>query len=928
MSHKLFLLDAYALIFRAYYAFIRNPILNSKGFNTSAIYGFTITLMEILEKQKPSHIAVVFDHPSQTLREKEFVDYKANRDETPQPIKDAGPWIRDIIRGLNIPLYEYEGYEADDVIATLARKASAAGHEVYIMTGDKDLAQCVTDKIKIYRPGKQGAPAEVLGIEEVKEKFQIKDPLQVIDLLGLMGDAVDNIPGVSGVGEKTAIKLLEEFGSIEELYLRIDEVKGKIKDKLIEGKANAFLSKKLATVIHDVPVDFNEAELAIGPPDREILSPIFAELEFRTIGKRLFGDEFSVNRKPSPSSTPTLFDDPTEESDPFDDGVKAAFTIANTTHEYILADSPTVQNELIGLLMQQNEFGFDTETTGLDSMNTSLIGMSFSFKEHYAWFVPVPAEFEAAKSLVQLFKPVLEHPLIVKIGHNIKFDWQVIRQYGVEIKGPFYDTMVAHYLIDANQRHKMDYLAETYLQYTPVPIEALIGKPGKRQKSMSDVPLKELAEYAAEDADVTFRFKKIFDPLLDQKALTKLFHDVELPLVATLQDMEWEGVQVDAAFLADYSLQLGKELTEIKDKIYQMAGAEFNLDSPRQMGEILFDRMKIPYAAPKTKTGQYQTNEDTLSKLTEIHPIIDSIVNYRELAKLKSTYVDAIPELINPKTGRLHTTFNQTIAATGRLSSIGPNLQNIPIRTDRGKEIRKAFIPRDRDHVILSADYSQIELRIIAAISKDENMMEAFNRGEDIHTATASKVFNVSSSEVNKEMRRKAKAVNFGIAYGQSAFGLSQTLNIPRSEAKEIIDNYFNQFPGIKQYMIDTVNFAKKNGYIQTLLGRRRYLPEINERNFTVRAQAERNAINSPIQGSAADMIKVAMVNIHNRIKDQSMRSVMTLQVHDELVFDVYRSEVDKIKPLIEHEMKEAIPGLAVPIVVEMGTGDNWLDAH
>jgi len=810
MSHKLFLLDAYALIFRAYYAFIRNPILNSKGFNTSAIYGFTITLMEILEKQKPSHIAVVFDHPSQTLREKEFADYKANRDETPQPIKDAGPWIRDIIRGLNIPLYEYEGYEADDVIATLARKASAAGHEVYIMTGDKDLAQCVTDKIKIYRPGKQGAPAEVLGIEEVKEKFQIKDPLQVIDLLGLMGDAVDNIPGVSGVGEKTAIKLLEEFGSIEELYLRIDEVKGKIKDKLIEGKANAFLSKKLATVIHDVPVDFEEAALAIGPPDREILSPIFAELEFRTIGKRLFGDEFSVNRRSSPSSTPTLFDDPTEESDPFDDGIQAAFTIANTAHDYILADSPTLQNELIGLLMQQNEFAFDTETTGLDSMNTSLIGMSFSFKEHHAWFVPVPAEFEAAKAMVQLFKPVLEHPLIVKIGHNIKFDWQVIRQYGVEIKGPFYDTMVAHYLIDANQRHKMDFLAETYLQYTPVPIEALIGKAGKKQKLMSEVPLKELAEYAAEDADVTFRFKKIFDPLLDQKALTNLFHDVELPLVATLQDMEWEGVQVDAAFLADYSLQLGKELTEIKDKIYQMAGAEFNLDSPRQMGEILFDRMKIPYAAPKTKTGQYQTNEDTLSKLAEIHPIIDSIVNYRELAKLKSTYVDAIPELINPKTGRLHTTFNQTIAATGRLSSIGPNLQNIPIRTDRGKEIRKAFIPRDRDHVILSADYSQIELRIIAAISKDENMMEAFNRGEDIHTATASKVFNVNSSEVNKEMRRKAKAVNFGIAYGQSAFGLSQTLNIPRSEAKEIIDNYFNQFPGIKQYMIDTVNFAKK----------------------------------------------------------------------------------------------------------------------
>lgn len=928
MSHKLFLLDAYALIFRAYYAFIRTPILNSKGFNTSAIYGFTTSLMEILEKQKPSHLAVVFDHPSQTLREKEFVDYKANRDETPQPIKDAGPWIRDIIKGMNIPIYEYEGYEADDVIATLAKKGAAAGHEVFIMTGDKDLAQCVNERVKIYRPGKQGAPAEVLGIEEVKEKFQIKDPIQVIDLLGLMGDAVDNIPGVSGVGEKTAIKLIEEFGSIESLYERIEEVKGKIKDKLVEGKANAFLSKKLATVIHDVPIEFNENELLVGPPDRDILSPIFAELEFRTIGKRLFGDEFSVNRKPSPSAIPTLFDDPTEESDPLDDGIQAAFTIANTPHEYGIADTPELRQELLALLLKQKEVSFDTETSSLDSMNSSLIGMSFSSKAHEAWFVPVPAQFEEAKSIVEEFKPVLEHLEIVKIGHNIKFDWQVIRQYGVEIKGPFYDTMVAHYLIDANQRHKMDYLAETYLQYTPVAIEALIGKPGRRQKTMLQVPLKDLAAYAAEDADVTFRFKKVFDPLLDQKELTKLYYDVELPLVATLQDMEWQGVQVDAAFLGDYSAQLGGELTEIKDKIYNMAGAEFNLDSPRQMGEILFDRMKIPYAGAKTKTGQYQTNEDTLSKLAEIHPIIDSIVNYRELAKLKSTYVDAIPELINAKTGRLHTTFNQTIAATGRLSSIGPNLQNIPIRTDRGKEIRKAFIPRDPDYVILSADYSQIELRIIAAISKDENMMAAFKNGEDIHTATASKVFNVESADVNKEMRRKAKAVNFGIAYGQSAFGLSQTLNIPRGEAKEIIDNYFNQFPGIRQYMIDTVNFAKKNGYIQTLLGRRRYLPEINERNFTVRAQAERNAINSPIQGSAADMIKVAMVKIHKRILGESMRSVMTLQVHDELVFDVHRSEVDRIKPLIEQEMKEAIPNLEVPIIVEMGTGENWLDAH
>ncbi|MGB3527940.1 MAG: DNA polymerase I [Saprospiraceae bacterium] len=928
MSKKLFLLDAYALIYRAYYAFIRTPIVNSKGVNTSAIYGFTITLMEVLEKQKPTHIAVVFDHPSQTLREQEYSNYKANREETPQPIKDANPWIRDIIKGMNIPYYDMEGYEADDIIATLAAKAAKEDFDVFIMTGDKDLAQCVNHKVKMYRPGKQGAPAEILGIEEVKEKFSIQDPLQIIDLLGLMGDAVDNIPGVSGVGEKTAVKLIEEFGSIENIYERIDEVKGKLKDKLLEGKENAFLSKRLATVVSDVAIDLDENALVMEAPNREVLSPIFAELEFRTIGKRLFGDEFSVNRKAAPSSTPTLFEDITEESDSMDDGIEAANTIANTPHTYHIAQNEAEHKSLVVLLLGQKEIAFDTETTGLDSIDTNVIGMSFSYQAHDAWFVPVPIDFDQAKEIVLRFKPVLESETITKIGHNIKFDWQVIRQYGVEIKAPFYDTMVAHYLIDANQRHKMDFLAETYLQYTPVPIEALIGKAGKRQKSMSEVALKEIAEYAAEDADVTFRFKKVFDPLLSQKELTKLYHEVELPLVETLQEMEWQGVQVDAVFLKEYSDQLGVELTEIKEKIFEQVGAQFNLDSPKQMGEILFDRMKIPYTGPKTKTGQYQTNEDTLSKLADAHPIIDAIVNYRELAKLKSTYVDSIPALINHRTGRLHTTFNQTIAATGRLSSINPNLQNIPIRTDRGKEIRKAFIPRDAEHIILSADYSQIELRIIADISKDENMMAAFQAGEDIHTATASKVFNVPSAEVTKEMRRRAKAVNFGIAYGQSVFGLSQTLNISRGEAKEIIDNYFTQFPGIKQYMTDTIAFAKKHGYVQTLLGRRRYLPEINERNFTVRGQAERNAINSPIQGSAADMIKVAMVKLHERLKKEQFKSVMTLQVHDELVFDVLRTELERIKPVIEHEMKIAIPGLTVPIVVEMGSGDNWLDAH
>ncbi len=938
MPKKLFLLDAYALIFRAYYAFIRNPIISSKGQNTSAIFGFVNTLMEVLEKQKPTHIAVVFDHPSQTLREKEYGDYKAHRDETPQDIKSAFPWIRKIVEGMRIPLYDYEGYEADDVIATLAKKASdEGGFEVYIMTGDKDLAQCVNENVKIYRPGKQSAPAEILGIAEVNEKFGIQNPLQVIDLLGLMGDAVDNIPGVAGVGEKTAQKLIEEFGSIENIYENIDQVKGKIKDKLIESKDKAFLSKKLATVISDVPIPFDEIALVRDEPDKEILMPLLTELEFRTIGKRLFGDDFSVNNKsvttsstaPSKSkSAPTLFEDITEESDPQDDGMSAAFTISNTPHEYKIADNEDLVTELIKELSNQSIVAFDTETSGLDSMDTELIGMSFSYKEHTAWYVPVPKDQKNAKALVQKFKPILESDKITKVGHNIKFDWQVIRQYEVGISEPFYDTMVAHYLIDANQRHKMDYLAETYLQYTPIPIEQLIGKPGKKQKTMSDVPLQEIAEYAAEDADVTYRFKQIFDPLLSQKELVKLYQEIELPLVETLQEMEWQGVQVDGDFLKEYSGQLGKELTEIKDKIYSLAGAEFNLDSPKQLGEILFDRMKIPYTGTKTKTGQYQTNEDMLTKLADAHPIIDNIVNYRELAKLKSTYVDAIPELISKKTGRLHTTFNQTIAATGRLSSIGPNLQNIPIRTDRGKEIRKAFIPRDNDHIILSADYSQIELRIIAAISKDANMLEAFAKGEDIHAATASKVFGVPLADVSKDMRRKAKAVNFGLAYGQSAFGLSQNLNIPRGEAKEIIDNYFTQFPGIKNYMTDTIKFAKENGYVQTLLGRRRYLPEINEKNFVVRGQAERNAINSPIQGSAADMIKIAMVRIHERFKKEKFKSVMTLQVHDELVFDVLKNELEKIKPIVEHEMKVAIPDLVVPIVVEMGTGNNWLDAH
>ncbi len=922
-AKKLYLLDAYALIFRAYYAFIRAPRINSKGLNTSAMFGFTNSLQEVLEKQKPTHIAVVFDHKSKTLRAQEHEFYKANRQETPEDIKLAEPYIRRIIEAYNIPILEAEGYEADDVIGTLAKMAEKEGFQVYMVTPDKDFAQLVSDNIFMYKPARSGKPAETIGVKEVLEKYGLEQPEQFIDILGLMGDAVDNIPGVPGVGEKTAMKLIGQFGSIENMYEHTDQLKGKLKEKIEDNKESAFISKKLATILLDAPVKFDEKALLVEPFDRKKLSAVFAELEFRTLGARILGEEFNVN-KAAKTATPQL--------DLFGGG--SAAPIETTTPKalpkgkYTLIDTEKKRAKLLKDLLTQKQVAFDTETTGLDSNNTEIVGLSFCWKAGEACYVPCPADQKEARQIVQFFKPFFTDKKIEKIGHNIKFDMQVVRLYGIDVAEPIYDTMVAHYLAESEKRHKMDILSETYLGHTPIPIEELIGKKGKNQKSMRDVPLEEITNYASEDADITFQLKAVTDKLVEAKSANALLEEVELPLVSVLCDMECEGINLDVPFLETYSKELEKELITLREKVFSTAGQEFNLDSPKQLGQILFVKMGIPYTAKKTKTGQFSTNEATLSMLRSEHAIIESILSYRELAKLRSTYVDALPKLINPRTGRIHTTFNQTIAATGRLSSINPNLQNIPIRTERGRRVRKAFIPRNDDYILMASDYSQIELRIIAAISQDKGMLAAFNNNEDIHTATAAKVFGVTPEKVDREMRRRAKAVNFGIAYGQSAFGLSQTLQIPRKEAKSIIDNYFDQYPGIKNYKSDTIEFAREHGYVQTLLKRRRYLRDINSRNHTVRSQAERNAINSPIQGSAADLIKLAMLKVDRAMKKAKLKSKMVLQVHDELVFDVYKPELEKLQKVVEKEMKTAMPDIGVPIKVDSGTGANWLEAH
>jgi len=921
---KLFLLDAYALIFRAYYAFIRTPRINSKGLNTGAMFGFTNALLDIINNEKPTHIAVVFDAPEQTLREIDYEAYKANRGETPEDIKLAVPWIQKIIEGFRIPMLMAPGYEADDVIGTLAKLAEKEGFTTYMMTPDKDYGQLVSDQIFIYKPGYQGGSAEVLGVPEVLQKFDIERIDQVIDLLGMMGDAVDNIPGIPGVGEKTAVKLLKEYGSLEGLLANTDKLKGKQKENVENYKDQAILSKKLATILLDAPVPLDEESLRVKEINRDLLREVFTDLEFRQLAKRVLQEDLQATEaKQGELFAVTEFEAAATEEAP----VVHFKTINDVEHHYELVESLDQKNALLQQLLSSSEFCFDTETSDLDPITSYIVGMSFSVKSHHGFYVPISADPEKAKEEIQFFAPVFEDPTKTIIAQNYKFDYKILFKYGVTPKNKVFDTMLAHYIINPDGKHNMDYLSEVYLEYSPISIETLIGKKGKNQGSMADLTPAEIAPYAAEDADITFQLKQIFDPELDKTETRSLFDDVEIPLINVLAEMEWEGVRIDEHFLKDYSGELEKEIRVLETAIHEIASEPFNIDSPKQLGVILFEKMKITDQVKKTKTGQYSTGEDILSKYEREHPIISKILDYRELRKLKSTYVDSLPSLINPITQRVHTNYMQTVAATGRLSSTNPNLQNIPIRTPRGKEIRKAFIPKNEEYTLLSADYSQVELRVIAALSGDENMCEAFLHGEDIHKATAAKVFGVPLELVDKEMRSKAKAVNFGIIYGQGAFGLSQNLGISRGEAKEIIDSYFHQFSKLKSYQSENIEMARKKGYVETILGRRRYLPDLHSANAVVRGFAERNAINAPIQGSAADIIKMAMIKIHHTMKSKHMKSKMIMQVHDELVFDVHLSEVDEMKAIIAEGMSKAV-SMRVPLVVDMNTGHNWLEAH
>ena len=950
MAKKLFLLDALALVFRAYYALIRNPRLTSKGKNTNAQFGFTNTLLELINNQKPSHMAVCFDTEAPTERHTDFEDYKANRQEAPEDLLEALPDIKKIIQGFNIPVVELDGYEADDVIGTLSKKAAKAGYEVYMVTSDKDYGQLVSDKIKIYKPGYQGGDVEIMGPKEVCEKWNIKDVNQVIDVLGLMGDAVDNIPGIPGVGEKTAAKLLAEYNTLENVLTNAGNIKGKLGEKVAAGKDLALMSKKLATIITNAPVDFHEGEFTIREMNKDALREIFAELEFKTLGKRVLGEDFAITvakkefiKKEQPQGVQTdLFGNIIESIEtqtsqqPAGNGEEIQTVAAvdknihNTPHKYEAIEGDAALKKLVSDLKKHKEICFDTETTGIDANEAELVGLSFAVNPGEAFYIPCPADQLKAKQILSHLEPLFADESKTWVGQNLKYDMLILKWCGMELKGKIFDTMLAHYVIEPDGKRGMDQLSAKYLGYEPVHIEELIGKKGKLQGNMRDVELEKIKDYAAEDADITLQLKNVFLPQLKEKKVEKVFYEVENPLVKVLTDMEFEGVKIDEDFLKDYSKELEKDAKKAEESVYKQAGVRFNLASPKQLGEVLFEKLKLDTSAKKTKTGQYQTGEDVLLKLSaKGNAIVDDILTFRELTKLKSTYVDSLPLLINKKTGRVHTTYGQAVAVTGRLASNNPNLQNIPVRTERGKEIRKAFIPRNKKHVLVSADYSQVELRIVAAISGDKNMCNAFKKGTDIHTATASKVYGVEETDVTKEMRYKAKSVNFGIIYGQGAFGLADNLGISRTEAKQIIDNYKAQFPGIQKYMDDTINFARENGYVQTLMGRKRWLRDINSSNFTVRGFAERNAINSPIQGTAADMIKLAMIKIHVALKKEKMNSKMILQVHDELVFDALKDEVKELKPLIIECMQSAMPlPNKVPIIAEAGTGVNWLEAH
>lgn len=935
MTKKLFLLDGMALIYRAHFALSKNPRFTASGINTSAVMGFTNTLLEILKKETPTHIAVVFDTAAPTERHTDFEAYKAHREAMPEDLSIALPYVKKVIEGFNVPVITYDGFEADDIIGTLAKQAEKEGFTVFCMTPDKDFAQLVSENIFVYKPSRMGNDIEIMGIPEVLAKWEIEHVHQVIDILGLWGDAVDGIPGIPGIGEKTAKLLIKQYGSIENIIANSHQLKGKQKENVQTFAQQGLLSKKLATIILDVPVNFNEESYRLEKPSRKILEPLFAELEFRTIGHRVFGDDFNV-ADAKPAATSAQMDLFGSGVAPADKENKSTYTapeveggknINNVAHNYILVQTNEEIEQLIEQLNEQEIVCFDTETTSTDANTCELVGLSFSYKIGEGYYIPLTANQPEATKIVALFKAVLENPNIEKVGQNLKYDIMVLKNYGINVSGKLFDTMLAHYVIDPDTRHGMDVLAQNYLGYTPVSISELIGKKGKGQGNMRDVEVDIVKEYAVEDADITLQLKQVFEPLLKAAESEKLVHEIENPLVYVLADMEREGVKIDIDQLNLYSKDLAIEIARLEKTVYEKAGVKFNLASPKQLGEVLFDKLKLDDKAKKTKTGQYQTGEDVLQLLAHKSDIVKDIIDFRQLQKLKSTYVDALPLMINKRTGSVHTSYNQAIAATGRLSSNNPNLQNIPIKTERGREVRKAFIPRNENHVLLSADYSQIELRIIAEISKEHNMLDAFINKLDIHTATAAKVYGIALHEVTSEQRRNSKAVNFGIIYGQSAFGLSQSLNIARKEAAEIIENYFLQYPGIKTYMADTINFARENGYVETLMGRRRYLRDINSGNATVRGYAERNAINAPIQGSAADMIKIAMINIHKDIKTQKLQSKMTMQVHDELVFDVLKPEVEAMKAIISLRMKTAIKTL-VPIEIEIGVGTNWLEAH
>ena len=956
---KLFLLDAYALIYRAFFAMNKNPRMTSKGLNTSAVMGFLNSLYEILKNEKPTHIGVAFDVAGTEQRQAEYSDYKANREKMPDDLREAIPYIIRLIEAFYIPIYGVEGYEADDVIGTLSKKAEKEGFTTYMMTPDKDFGQLVTDKVLLYKPAKFGEPAQVWGPKEVCERYGISEPKQLIDILGLWGDAADNIPGIPGIGEKTAAILVGKYGSVENVIAHADELKGKQKDNVIEFAEQGLMSKALATINLEVPVDFDEEELKAKEPDLPALMALFEELEFKTFAKRFLEDYKTKqsswvgpstgsgtlvtsslrgtkqSRETVGSLTPDLFSTstPSGELDLFyQDGDSSLLEFSGkdsaktVQHDYKLVETEADIKALVELLSKQKQFVFDTETTNIDVYSADLVGLSFSIKAHEAWYLPMPADREECQRKLELLRPLFEEENILKIGQNLKYDISMLAQYGITVKGKMFDTMLAHYLLEPEQRHNMDYLAEVYLNYITIPIEDLIGK-GRQQKTMREVPVELIKEYAAEDADITLQLYEKLLPLLKENGVEKLFYEIEMPLVPVLSRMEANGVKIDTQNLKQISEEFGEEIHKIEEEIYALAGTPFNIASPKQLGEILFERLKIDEKAKKTKTGQYATGEEVLQKLSHKHPIIQKILDYRSFTKLKSTYLDALPALVNPKDGLIHTSYNQAVTATGRLSSNNPNLQNIPVRTAQGREIRRAFVPRNEQYTLLAADYSQIELRIIAHLSQDPAMVADFNLGHDIHAATAAKVFHVPMNEVTKEQRSRAKAVNFGIIYGMSAFGLAERMELSRSEAADIIKKYFEEYAGIKEYMNRSIALARERGYAETILGRRRYLRDINGANSVVRGFAERNAINAPIQGSSADMIKIAMIGIHEEMQRLKMQSKMMLQVHDELVFDAHLDELDELKAIVNDKMVNAMP-LSVPVVVEMNTGNNWLEAH